>query len=148
VIAAESGVRLSGLVAVVPVYNTGPRVQRVVDGLLANGCRVIVVDDGSTDGGPDALKALPIDIVRFDRNRGKGHALIAGFTKAMQDPATQAVAVLDADGQHDPAELPGLFAAFAQQNADLLIGSRDFSGGTVPFRSRFGNTVTVFVAGL
>jgi len=145
---AENNVHLPGLVAVVPVYNTGPRVRRVVDGLLALGCRVVVVDDGSTDGGPDALKQLPIDIVRFDHNRGKGHALVAGFAKALEAPSTRAVVVLDADGQHDPAELPGLFADFTRQNADLLIGARDFSGGSVPFRSRFGNVVTVFVAGL
>ncbi len=147
-IAAESSARLPGLVAVVPVYNTGARVRRVVDSLLATGCRVIVVDDGSTDGGPDALKSLPIDVVRFERNRGKGHALIAGFGKAMEAPKTQAVAVLDADGQHDPAELPPLFTEFTRQGADLMIGSRDFSGGSVPFRSRFGNVVTVFFAGL
>ncbi len=144
----QHGVHLPGLVAVVPVYNTGARARRVVDGLLAAGCRVIAVDDGSTDGGPDALRDLPIELVRFDHNRGKGHALIAGFTKALEDPTAQAVAVLDADGQHDPAELPGLFAEFTRQRADLLIGSRNFSGGEVPFRSRFGNIVTVFAAGL
>jgi len=138
---------LPGLVAIVPVYNTGARVRRVVDGLLATGSRVVVVDDGSTDGGPDALAELPIDVARFDRNRGKGHALIAGFKRALQDPQAQALAVLDADGQHDPVELPGLFAEFNGQQADLLIGARDFSNRSVPFRSRFGNVVTVFVAG-
>ncbi len=146
--AASNGTTLSGLVAIVPIYNVGERVKGVVQGLLALGCRVVAVDDGSTDGGTASLKNLPIDLITLDKNRGKGHAMLAGFTRALEDSDTKAVCVLDADGQHDPAELPKLYAAFQKETADLLIGARDFSGGHVPFRSRFGNVVTVFVAGL
>ncbi len=138
---------LSGLLAIVPVYNAGARVRAVLDGLLAIGCRTLVVDDGSTDDGLDCVEKLPIEMLRLERNRGKGHALLAGFAKALENPDTRAVAVLDADGQHDPAELPRLFAEFQRQAADLLIGSRDFSLKHVPFRSRFGNNLTVRLTG-
>jgi len=143
-----NGTALGGLVAVVPIYNVGGRSAAVVQGLLALGCRVVAVDDGSTDGGTAGLNDLPIDLIVLEKNRGKGHAMLQGFTRALEDAATKAVCVLDADGQHDPSELPKLYAAFQTENADLLIGARDFSGGHVPFRSRFGNVVTVVVAGL
>lgn len=146
--AAGNGTAFGELVAVVPIYNVGDRVGGVVRGLLALGCRVVAVDDGSTDGGTACLEGLPIEMLRLNTNRGKGHAMLAGFTRALDDAGTQAVVVLDADGQHDPGELPKLYAAFRKEQADLLIGARDFSGGHVPFRSRFGNVVTVFVAGL
>lgn len=146
--AASNGTALGGLVAVVPIYNVGGRSAAVVQGLLALGCRVVAVDDGSTDGGTAGLNDLPIDLIVLEKNRGKGHAMLQGFTRALEDASTKAVCVLDADGQHDPSELPKLYAAFQTENADLLIGARDFSGGHVPFRSRFGNVVTVFVAGL
>lgn len=146
--ATGNGTPLGGLVAVVPIYNVGERVDGVVKGLLALGCRVIAVDDGSTDGGTACLAGLTIELMKLSPNRGKGHAILAGFTRALDAPETTAVAVLDADGQHDPAELPKLYTAFKTEKADLLIGARDFSGGHVPFRSRFGNVVTVFATGL
>jgi glycosyltransferase involved in cell wall biosynthesis len=138
---------LAGLVALVPVYNAGTKVRAVLDGLLAIGCRTLVVDDGSTDHGLACAEGLPIEMLRFERNCGKGHSLLAGFAKALEYPDTGAIAVLDADGQHDPAELPHLFAEFQRQGADLLIGARDFSLKHVPFRSRFGNNLTARLTG-
>ncbi len=103
---------------------------------------VILVDDGSTDGAPETMAGLDVMRVRFPENRGKGHALLAGFTKARELPGIQAVAVIDADGQHDPAELPRLYRAFRAEQAGLVIGARVFTGAQVPWRSRFGNRVS------
>lgn len=136
------------LVALIPCYNAGHRVRTVVEGVLGQVSRVILVDDGSTDGSVDALSDLPLDVVTLTPNRGKGHALLAGFRRALEDPAMAGVCVLDADGQHDPAEIPRLYAAFRESGADLVIGSRVFDGGKVPWRSRFGNKVTVSVTAL
>lgn len=131
------------LVAVVPCYNAGTRVQGVIQGLLPLVESVVVVDDGSTDGCIEPLRDLPLRLVSFPENRGKGFALKAGYLEALADPKVECVAVLDADGQHDPAELPRLYEAFHAEEADLVIGSRCFDGADVPWPNRFGNRLTV-----
>lgn len=131
--------------AIVPCYNAGDRLKPVIDALLAVCSNVIVIDDGSTDGCTKEIDISHVRMVSFSENRGKGHALIAGYRAALGDPAVTCVASLDADGQHDPNELPTLYAAFVGKNADFLIGSREFGGGSVPLRSRFGNVLTMFV---
>jgi len=131
------------LAVIVPVYNVGSLFGPVLDALLEQTSNVIVVDDGCTDGSLDGVTGRIPTLIRHDLNRGKGHALMSGFREALAHPANDAVAVLDADGQHDPAELPGLWAAHLEHAADLTIGSRAFGGGGVPWRSRFGNELTV-----
>ena len=137
-----------GLLAIIPCYNAGNRVRAVAEGVLAQSIQLLVVDDGSTDGSAASLRDLPVQYLRIDPNKGKGHALLAGFREALKDPKMVCVCVLDADGQHDPAEIPRLHAAFLETGANLVIGSRVFDGGRVPLRSRFGNKVTVSVTAL
>ncbi len=134
-------------VAMIPCYNAGDRIRAVAEGLLELVPRVMVIDDGSTDGCIDLVRDLPVQIVTLPENHGKGYALMAGYRAALEDSTVTCVASLDADGQHDPAELPGLYKRFCEEKADFLIGAREFSGEDVPFRSRFGNTVTVTVVG-
>lgn len=138
----------TGLVAIIPCYNAGGRVRSVAEGVLTQVSKLIVVDDGSTDESINSLTDLPAAFVTLTPNRGKGHALLAGFREALKDPEMACICVLDADGQHDPAEIPRLHQAFRDTGADLVIGSRVFDGGRVPWRSRFGNKVTVTVTAL
>jgi glycosyltransferase involved in cell wall biosynthesis len=133
--------------AVIPCFNAGVRVRPVAAGALRAASRVILVDDGSTDGCAEALRDLPLEIIRHAANRGKGHAILSGLRAALQDEATQEVVLLDADGQHDPGEIPRLLAARRALQADLVIGSRAFAEG-VPLRSRFGNVITIGVTRL
>ena len=139
---------MSNAVAIIPCFNAGGRVRPVVEAVLRQVPSLIVVDDGSTDGSPATLEGLPLRMVRLPQNRGKGHALLAGLRAALEEVAVQRFILLDADGQHDPAEIPGLLTAAEAQDADLLIGARVFNGQAVPWRSRFGNTVTVSVTAL
>jgi len=132
---------------VIPCYNAGPRLRPVVEGALRRSEAVVVVDDGCTDACTEGLEALGVRVLRFERNRGKGHALLAGFRTALEDPATKALCCLDADGQHRPDDIGRLAAASVEQSADLVIGQRTFQEGQVPWRSWFGNTVTVAVTG-
>ena len=136
------------IVAIIPCYNAGARVRPVAEAVLPRVPDVVVVNDGCTDASIASLSGLPLRLVALPQNRGKGHALLAGMAAALEDAAVRWLVLLDADGQHDPAEIPGLLAAAQAQNADLLIGSRVFDGQAVPWRSRFGNTVTVSVTAL
>lgn len=140
--------RIIGVAGIIPSYNAGMHVRPVAEGALRALEKVIVVDDGSTDGSAAALADLSVRLVTLPENRGKGHALLEGIRAALEDEAIEAVCCLDADGQHDPTEIPGLVAAWRAAGAGLLIGQRVFDGGNVPWRSRFGNKLTVFVTGL
>jgi len=131
--------------AIVPCYNAGDRVLPVLKKLVGYAQTVIVVDDGSTDGGLTGADTLGVQLLRFDLNRGKGHALLAGLQAALALPGHGPIALLDADGQHDPAELPRLCQAFHDEKADLLIGARVFGGASVPWASRFGNRATIAI---
>jgi glycosyltransferase involved in cell wall biosynthesis len=112
------------ILAVVPAYQEAPRVGRVVEGARAH-LPVLVVDDGSTDGTAAAAEAAGATVIVQQPNAGKGAALRAGFAWALEH-GHDAVVTLDADGQHDPAEIPRFIAAFERGRADLVIGRRDF----------------------
>lgn len=111
------------LVAVVPVFNEAATVGAVVRGLRAV-CPVIVVDDASTDrSGARAVAAGAACVIRLASRAGKGAALRAGFTEALRRGA-EAVATLDGDGQHDPADLPRLRRAACRLPPALVVGDR------------------------
>ena len=133
---------------VIPCYNAGERLARVVNRARMYVNRILVVDDGSTDGAPQTVSSHDARVISLPGNRGKGFALLEGFTAALESTSTACVAVIDADGQHDPAELPTLYQAFLEHQADLVIGARRFDLAHVPWRSRFGNVVTATVVRL
>ena len=141
----NEAVHQSRVVAIVPCFNAGDRVVPVVEGVLQHLDRVIVVDDGCTDGCLDGLPESGVERVEHGVNQGKGHAILSGIAHALADPAVEVICLLDADGQHNPDELPNLVQSQAAHEADLVIGSRVFDGKKVPLRSRFGNKVTVMV---
>jgi glycosyltransferase involved in cell wall biosynthesis len=117
--------------ALVPAYQAEATVGAVVRGLLPSAGRVLVVDDGSGDAtGAEARKA-GAEVLRLSSNGGKGSALRAGLDRILASDATH-VAFVDADGQHDPADLPGLLAA-ARGGEDFVIGSRMAELEAIPF---------------
>jgi|LSQX01.1.fsa_nt_gb glycosyltransferase involved in cell wall biosynthesis len=133
-------------VVIIPCYNAGPRLEKVLDELHVFTGPVIVVDDGSTDGGTDFLKERDIQTVVFPENRGKGHALLAGLRAALALEMVERILLMDADGQHDPAEIEGLLAASEKEEADLLVGARQIDRKSMPLRSHFGNMVTAWIS--
>lgn len=142
---ARGGSTTERTAVLIPCYNAGAAVRPVVVRALEQTRHVIVVDDGSTDRCTAPLASLPVTLITFPRNRGKGFALLAGFRAALAMPAVEAVVVVDADGQHDPGEVPVLCGAWEASGADLVLGSRHFDRRQVPFWSWFGNVVTVRV---
>jgi glycosyltransferase involved in cell wall biosynthesis len=108
--------------ALVPAYQAADTVGEVARGALRHVRRVLVVDDGSTDDTGARASCAGAEVLRLERNSGKGAALRAGLEKLLASGATH-VAFLDADGQHDPQDLPRLLAA-AREGDDFVIGSR------------------------
>lgn len=127
--------------AVIPTYNNGDTVAVVVRRVLQQGLPVIVVDDGSTDGTQDALKGLDIKILRHSQNRGKGIALRTGLEEARRLGYRQALTI-DADGQHDPSDIPALVAAAAPRT--LVVGSRNIAAEGMSSGSTFANRFSNF----
>jgi len=109
-------------VALVPAYQAGGTIGGVVRGLLRYLSRVVVVDDGSTDATAEVAARAGAEVLRHAENGGKGSALRTGLAVVLQGDPTH-VAFVDADGQHDPDDLPRLLEA-AQAGDDFVIGSR------------------------
>ena len=113
------------IVAVIPGYNEGRRIAEVVRGASVY-LPVLVVDDGSSDDTSERARAAGATVIEQRPNQGKGAALRAGFRHALAD-GCEATLTLDADGQHDPAEIPAFLAAWAAEpRPDLVIGRRNF----------------------
>jgi glycosyltransferase involved in cell wall biosynthesis len=108
--------------ALVPAYQTAETIGDVARGILCHLPRVLVVDDGSTDETGERARRAGAEVLRLERNSGKGTAIRAGLEKLLSSGTTH-VAFLDADGQHDPQDLPALLAA-ARAGDDFVIGSR------------------------
>src|SRR4029078_6490165 len=125
------------IVALIPGYQEGPRIAAVV-AAARQFLPVVVVDDGSTDDTAAQAEAAGATVLVQRPNAGKGAALRAGFRHALENGAT-AVVTLDADGQHDSAEIPTFLTAFEETGAELIIGRRDF--GTMPLVRRLSNTL-------
>ncbi len=113
------------ILALIPAYNEGLRVAKVVEGARVH-LPVLVVDDGSTDDTATQAQAAGASVLTQTPNQGKGAALQAGFRWAIA-AGYEAVITLDADGQHDPAEIPKFVQAYQTRRADLIIGQRNFS---------------------
>jgi glycosyltransferase involved in cell wall biosynthesis len=125
------------VLALIPGYEEGPRIAAVVTGARAH-LPVIVVDDGSTDDTAAQAEAAGAIVLRQHPNAGKGAAIRMGFRHAL-DRGAVAVVTLDADGQHDPTEIPIFLAAFEAGRPELIIGRRDF--GSMPLVRRLSNTL-------
>lgn len=113
------------VLAVIPAYNEGSAVGDVVEQVRAHGLPVLVVDDGSTDATPREAEKAGATVLRQPSNQGKGSALRAGFCWALEE-GYDLILALDADGQHDPAEIPKFLKAYAEHKYDLIIGARNF----------------------
>lgn len=124
------------LLVLVPAYNEADRITAVVQE-ASRYLPVLVVDDGSSDNTSSVAVQSGAELLRQQPNQGKGSALRAGFSYALERQY-DAVITLDADGQHDPAEIPAFEEAFRLRRADLIIGARDFRH--MPVVRRLTNT--------
>lgn len=128
----------------VPVYNNPGTLRDVVQRCLEICPRVVVVDDGSTSGDTSELLAgMPVTVLRHERNLGKGAALQTALRHVAARHAQWMVTV-DADGQHDPADLRRFLPLMRAHPDSIIIGARDFKLANVPASSRFGRRFSNF----
>lgn len=137
------------LSVVVPVYNESGNLQPLVEEIeqaLSARMRfeVVVVDDGSDDGTAEELSGLAatrpwLRVKTHQRNRGQSAAIRTGVQAAF----SSVVAVLDGDGQNDPADIPALFAALSLTGDGMAVGERRKRSDTWSRRvsSRIANKV-------
>lgn len=116
---------------VVPAYNAEDSVAEVVRGALRHVETVIVADDGSTDRTASAARDAGASVLVIEENRGKGNALRVLFAEAKRRGFT-AVVAMDADGQHDPEDLPAFLAAHSEDPEAIIAGSRMREPGSIP----------------
>jgi glycosyltransferase involved in cell wall biosynthesis len=135
--ASQSGYQPGAIYALVPAYNAERFVADVIR-KASESVPVIAVNDGSRDDTLAVLRSSDAIVIDQQPNQGKGIALRTGFKGAMERGAT-AVITLDADGQHDPSEIPLFLEKFRATGADLIIGERDFS--KMPAVRRTSNTI-------
>lgn len=110
-------------VAVIAAYNEDRFIGSVVLKTRRYVDVVVVVDDGSTDATAQIAQDAGATVIRHEANRGKAEAINTGLRQARALNAALAV-LLDADGQHDPAEIPALIAPVQAGQADVVVGSR------------------------
>jgi len=131
------------VVACIPAYNEELTIAKVILKARRHVDKVIVCDDGSTDMTAEIAEACGAEVIRHERNMGKGAAIQSLFRRVRGETA-DIIVTLDADGQHDPDEIPLLINTMIETGADIVIGSRFLSKETmskVPTARRIGNRI-------
>ena len=151
---------LGRVAVIVPTYNERANLEQIASRLrtAVPDADLLIVDDNSPDGTGEAADKLAagdarIHVLHRPAKAGLGSAYLAGFRWALERDYGVLVEI-DADGSHQPQELPTLLAAL-EAGADLVIGSRYVPGGTVlnwpksrEVLSRGGNTYARVLLGI
>ena len=132
----------------IPSYKPDHKLAPYVSALKEAGfAKIVIVDDG---GGPDfapVFDAIPqgetVQIIHYEPNQGKGVALKRGMQYLLDEcPQCAFVITADSDGQHTVQDTLRMSESLHENSQGLLLGSRDFGKGNVPFKSFFGNRIT------
>lgn len=125
------------VVACLPAFNEESKIAKVVLKAQRHVDLVVVVDDGSEDETALIAEKLGARVIRHGRNIGYGGAIRSCF-EAARELKADVMVTLDADGQHDPDDIPRLVEPITQGKADMVIGSRMLNrvpDGTPHYRS-------------
>ncbi len=125
----------------IPARNEAARIPKVIAAIREHvpQAQILVIEDGSKDDTVAVVRRLGARIVSLPVNLGYGGALRVGYQYAVSK-GYQYVVSIDADGQHDPADMPTFLAKLAEGQADLVVGSR-FLGKAhykIPLARRLG----------
>lgn len=139
------------LVVVIPAYNEEKNIEKVILGVKKYTNSIIVINDGSTDKTSKVAENAGAKVYSHLINRGLGGALGTGISAALFW-AADIIVTLDADGQHDPDEIPKIIKPIIEDKADIVIGSRFLVSQPMPLFRRIGNPflnlITFFLFGI
>ncbi len=133
---------------VIPAYNAEKTIGKIIKELIDYGFerdKIIVVDDGSGDRTAAVAQEYQIDLIRNEKNMGKGAALNRGFHRAIIK-GLKKVFTIDADGQHRVSDIDKFLCI--QNQYDLMIGMRLKDTPDMPFIRWIVNRVTSLVISL
>ena len=125
------------IIALIPAYNEETTIADVLERTRPFVSEILVVNDGSRDKTAEIARAHGVRVVSHLVNRGLGAAIGTGFAEANKIGA-DVVITLDADGQHDPVEIPKFIAAI-ESGADVVIGSRMMTRTGMPWYRQVAN---------
>lgn len=111
------------VIAVIPAYNEGKTIGKVIDALKKYVDEIIVVNDASTDNTAEQAKLHSAFVLNNIENRGYDTTIDEGFKEASKRKAT-IIFTFDADGQHVPEDVPRLIAPIKEKKADVVVGIR------------------------
>ncbi len=136
----------NNFVVVIPAYNEEKRITEVLKRTKKYCQLILVVDDGSEDKTSEAVKKMGVRVLHHEINLGKGAALKTGCEAAFKLGA-DLVVTLDADGQHNPEDIPRFVNAQKEKKVGLVLGSRNLGFG-MPLIRFLGNKIDSFLIGL
>jgi glycosyltransferase involved in cell wall biosynthesis len=114
---------LGKVYVVIPAYNEGTVIFRVVSDVKRAGYSVVVIDDGSSDATAEQARAAGATVIKHPFNLGQGAALQTGIEYALTQ-AADCIVTFDADGQHRVSDISHLTDALVRERADFALGSR------------------------
>jgi glycosyltransferase involved in cell wall biosynthesis len=129
------------IIALIPAFNEAARIADVVTRTRQQVHEVIVIDDGSSDDTAAVAGNAGATVLRHEKNKGKGGAILTGLDFFRQSGAEYAI-FLDADGQHDPAEIPKFLEAARTTVAGMVVGTRMQNTREMPWLRRLANWFT------
>ncbi len=118
------GSELDRACVIIPVYNEAAVLRGVVEGVLAAFPKVVVVDDGSTDGSAEIVASTKATFVRHPFNLGQGAALQTGVERALLDEQVAYFVTFDSDGQHRVEDAVAMVHELSTGEYDIVLGSR------------------------
>lgn len=129
---------VSNYLVILPAWNEADHIAELIAELRGMGLEVLVLDDGSTDATAERARAAGAQVIRNGENRGKGHSLAAGYRYAAKE-GYDAVITMDADGQHDPGDVPRFLDLYNRTGIPALIGNRMHDRARMPWIRRVTN---------
>ena len=122
----------------IPAFNEGNVIDKVIKNCLKFSDRVVVCDDGSADNTSEVADNAGADVIRHEKNIGKGEALRSLF-KFASHSNNDIVVTIDGDGQFLPEEIPKLVKGIEENRADIVVGYRFDDTVDMPDYRKFGN---------
>jgi glycosyltransferase involved in cell wall biosynthesis len=111
------------VVVTLTALNEAKNIESVINRIHKNNYKCILVDDGSSDETPYISESLGAKVFRHCLNLGQGYAVLTSFKVALMSDC-DIIIEMDADGQHNPDEIPVFLKRFSETNADIVVGSR------------------------